>query len=428
MHFLFLQQEPSWQWVYEGGQTEDSTQDRIFCIQGCNLLPGPFRSKLPFIFVASRPEANSEEAAAPDQPSMGNRTVSHFIQLGVWLVWNMLAGSMHRLPASFQALHAHLFSFEVHRLGNWDSSFKHVQGKASHQQLMLLLRGLHLLAGHMAIHCMHLGGLVLQFSRKDQELPAPEAEPRSAIDILWTLCFLHHILSQEFPSWSLQSYFLKLLSCRTQVAQEDDHWGSWKGNQDTHSYSEQEMNEWRMKQQQKRKDKRNKAKEKKWCQWEQEQMTKLDPADQWTIVETTTWIPCTWAYWDTYWNLFEKTCSPSAVCFLESCHNLGTRVLHRSWTALNLPTWKKLMERECGSHLELPGKEHMVSLEYLGEYWRVLEKYWDDDFELPYWRWSLYLFHMPENDLNAQLRCHSGAAVWDRFQGYWDGVGIDCWM
>ena len=86
------------------------------------------------------------------------------------------------------------------------------------------------------------------------------------------------------------------------------------------------------------------------------------------------------------------------------------------------------MERECGSHLELPGKEHMVSLEYLGEYWRVLEKYWDDDFELPYWRWSLYLFHMPENDLNAQLRCHSGAAVWDRFQGYWDGVGIDCWM
>ena len=86
------------------------------------------------------------------------------------------------------------------------------------------------------------------------------------------------------------------------------------------------------------------------------------------------------------------------------------------------------MERECGSHLELPGKEHMVSLEYLGEYWRVLEKYWDDDFELPYWRWSLYLFHMPESDLNAQLRCHSGAAVWDRFQGYWDGVGIDCWM
>ena len=80
--------------------------------------------------------------------------------------------------------------------------------------------------------------------------------------------------------------FLKLLGCRTPVAQEDDHWGSWKGDQYIHNYSEQDVNEWRIKQQQKRKDKRTRAKEKKWSQWEQEQMAKQDPAGQWIIVET----------------------------------------------------------------------------------------------------------------------------------------------
>ena len=80
--------------------------------------------------------------------------------------------------------------------------------------------------------------------------------------------------------------FLKLLGCRTPVATEDDHWGSWKGDQYTHNYSEQDVNEWRIKQQQKRNDKRTRAKEKKWSQWEQEQMAKQDPAGQWIIVET----------------------------------------------------------------------------------------------------------------------------------------------
>lgn len=72
------------------------------------------------------------------------------------------------------------------------------------------------------------------------------------------------------------------------MAQEDDNWGTGKGDQHTLHYSEQEMNEWRTKQQQKRKDKRTKAKEKKWSKWEQEQMAKQDPADQWIIVETKT--------------------------------------------------------------------------------------------------------------------------------------------
>lgn len=72
------------------------------------------------------------------------------------------------------------------------------------------------------------------------------------------------------------------------MAQEDDNWGTWKGDQHTLHYSEQEMNEWRTKQQQKRKDKRTKSKEKKWSKWEQEQMAKQDPADQWIIVETKT--------------------------------------------------------------------------------------------------------------------------------------------
>ena len=45
------------------------------------------------------------------------------------------------------------------------------------------------LDGHMAMDCMQKGGPVLQFSRKDQDLAAPVAEPRSAIDILWTRCF-----------------------------------------------------------------------------------------------------------------------------------------------------------------------------------------------------------------------------------------------
>ena len=97
-----------------------------------------------------------------------------------------------------------------------------------------------------------------------------------------------HLLSQEFPNWGQHSSFLKLLGCRTPVAQEDDNWGTWKGDQHTLHYSEQEMNEGRTKQQQKRKDKRTKAKEKKWSQWEQEQMAKQDPADQWIIVETKT--------------------------------------------------------------------------------------------------------------------------------------------
>ena len=54
-----------------------------------------------------------------------------------------------------------------------------------------------------------------------------------------------HLLSQEFPNWGQYSSFLKLLGCRTPVAQEDDNWGTWKGDQHTLHYSEQEMNEWR---------------------------------------------------------------------------------------------------------------------------------------------------------------------------------------
>ena len=173
----------------------------------------------------------------------------------------------------------------------------------------------------MAKDCMHM---VFHFSRKDEQLPAPEAQPRSAIDILWTL-FLWRTschLSQECPtSWWQHSFFWSFLAAGLQWQQRMTTGAVGRAtntlttilNRTWMSGGSSSNRKGRTKELEPKKRNGPSGSRNRWQSRillvngsllrQKHEFTALGPLGFFS------------ATLHMYWNLLEKTCSPSVVCF-----------------------------------------------------------------------------------------------------------------